>query len=45
MKTVIKNGIRYETTDDGIITAIYDDCPEIIILGETNIKDVKKIKE
>lgn len=42
MKTVIKNGIKYETTDNGIITAIYAECPEIVILGETNIKDIKK---
>ncbi len=38
----IKNGTKYETTSTGIITAIYDECPESIILGETNIKDIKK---
>ncbi len=40
MKIVVKNNIKYETTDAGIITAIYDECPPTIILGTTNIKDV-----
>ena len=40
MIKVIKNGVTYEITADGTITAIYDDCPPSIILGTTNIKDV-----
>lgn len=40
MKIVVKNNIKYETTDTGIITAIFGECPDNIVLGVTNIQNV-----
>lgn len=36
----VKNGTKYETTKDGVITAIYGECPPEIVLGVTKIKDI-----